>query len=283
VTGAVMQRNEGNFVGVGRLRLQYRTWEVADARAAVIVVHGLSEHSGRYEGFGEALAMHGCSTFAFDMRGHGNSEGRRGHVPHFGCLLQDLDRFRREVQGLIDVRTPLFLLGHSMGGLIALRYQEQYDAPFHGAIVVSPWLATAMPVPRWKVMLANALTRLLPALPFSAGIDAKQLSRDPAVVAAYAADPLVHDRITPRLFVEASSAMGLAFQGADRISAPLLFLIAGSDGIVDTDRTIAFARSLSAADVTIHVFAGHYHELLNEPDREDVIDELADWMMGRLA
>jgi alpha-beta hydrolase superfamily lysophospholipase len=278
-----MHRGEGSLPGVGRLRLRYRSWEIAEPHAAVLLIHGLAEHSGRYEGAARAFAARAISSFAFDLRGHGLSDGRRGHANRFDSFLQDLDRFRREVQGVLDAGTPLFLLGHSMGGLIALRYLEEYDAELAGAIVISPWLATALPVPRWKVTMGNALGRLLPALPFRAHIDAAALSRDPAIVRGYRDDPLVHDRITPRLFVEVSKAMGLVTLRSDRLRAPVLFLLPGSDRLVDTDRTLAFTAHLPAALVTVKVYPGHFHELLNEPDRNDIVRDACDWIEQRIA
>lgn len=273
---------EGSFQGVGGVRLRYRALEVAQPRAALIVVHGLGEHSGRYESFAEAMTASGVSTYAYDQRGHGLSEGRRGHVGRFYMFLQDLDRFVREVGGLIDVNLPLFLLGHSMGGLVALRYLEEYDTRFNGAIILAPWLGTAADVPRWKTTLAGVFTRILPSIPFSNGIDPDALSRDPEVAQAYRDDPLVHDRITPRLFTEASVAMGAVQRRVDRIRTPLLIMVPDADRIVDAQRTLAFARSLPPDDVTVRVYPGHYHELLNEPDRAATIRELRDWLIARV-
>lgn len=282
IPASAISRNEGFLQGVGRLRLFYRTWEVVNARAAVIVVHGLAEHSGRFDELGLRLGAAGHSTFALDLRGHGVSEGRRGHVPHFDAFLQDLDRFRREVQGLVRVELPLFLLGTSMGGLIALRYLEEYETPFRGAIAVSPWLATSMPVPRWKINIANALNRVLPALPLALGIDPTVLTRDPKLVQARRDDSLVHDRITPRLFAESATAMGLAFQRADRIHTPLLFLLAGDDQLVDTQKSLAFSRTIRSAPVTVKLYPGYYHEVMNEVDRGIVFTDLRDWLGTRL-
>jgi alpha-beta hydrolase superfamily lysophospholipase len=278
----VIRRSDGTIVGVRGSRLSYRTWEAANARAALVIVHGFGEHSGRYAEFGERMAGYGISTFAMDVRGHGLSEGRRGHVSSFDVFLQELDRFRREVEGLADFRIPLFLLGHSFGGLIALRYQEEYNTRFDGAIISAPWLATAVHVPRWKVNAAQSLSRLLPALPFRAGIRAEHLSHDPDIVEAYRADPLVHDRITPRLFTELSTAMGLALQRSDRIQEPLLFMVAGEDRLVDTERSLTFARSITAADITIRVYPGYYHEILNEVDRAVIHREIRDWIAARV-
>lgn len=272
-----MRKSEGYLNGVGDVRLFYRSWEIPRARAAFAVVPGLGDHSGRWEAFAELLTTFGYSTYALDVRGHGLSEGRRGHVTRFEVLLQDVDRFRREVQGLTDVGTPLFLLGHSMGGLIALRYLEEFEAGLAGGILSSPWLATAMPVPRWKANLANALNRIAPAVPIDSGLNPDHISRDLTVVQAYKDDPLVHSRITPRLFAEASIAMGLALQRSDRIKVPVLFMIAGTDKIVSTARSEAFARSLSARDVTIRVYTESYHEVLNEPDRTRALHDLRDW------
>jgi lysophospholipase len=275
-------RNNGFFEGVGRLRLHFESFEVPNAAAAVLVVHGLAEHTGRYEALAASFGARGISTFTFDLRGHGGSEGRRGHVGRFDMFLQDLDRFRREVGGLVRSRTPLFLLGHSMGGLIALRYLQEYDAAFHGAIITSPWLGTIMTVPRWKVLLGTLLERVLPSLPLRAGVRAEDLSHDPDIVARYREDPLVHDRITPRLFREVSTAMGLVSQRSGRIAIPLLFLIAGADRIVDADRAASLARTLADGDVAVHVLPGQYHEVLNEREREATIALITGWIFDRL-
>lgn len=277
-----MRSSDGYFDGVGGLRLYYRAWEQPRARAAIVVVHGLGDHSGRYESFANAMAAYGFSVFAFDLRGHGLSDGRRGHVQRFECLLQDVDRFRREVAGLIDYGCPVFILGHSMGGLIALRYLEAFDVPVAGGVIVAPWLATAMPAPAWKVKLAKTLNRVLPALPFNSGLDPDHISRDLTVVQAYRDDPLVHSRITPRLFSEATTAMLLARQRGDRIKVPLLFLLAGGDRIVSTAVGEAFARSLSPRVATVRVYTGFFHEVLNEPDRATVFNELRDWLAARV-
>jgi alpha-beta hydrolase superfamily lysophospholipase len=277
-----LRSSDGFFEGVGGLRLYYRAWELPRARAAIAIVHGLGEHGGRYESIAGRLSAYGFSTFALDLRGHGRSDGRRGHVKRFGAYLQDVDRFRRELHGLVDVGTPLFLLGHSMGGLIALRYLEEFDAQMRGGIIVSPWLASAWPVPRWKTALARMLNRVLPAFPFDTRLNPAALCRDPAIVHAYRDDALVHSRITPRLFDEASTAMGTALQRSDRIRVPLLFLLAGNDQIVSTHKSDAFARSLSARNVTIHVYSDFFHEVLHEPGAEAMRD-LRDWIADRLA
>lgn len=278
-----VSRNHGYVEGVRRIRLQYRSWEVSRARATLIFIHGLSDHGGRYEGFGERMAEFGCSTFILDLRGHGHSEGRRGHVQRFDVYLQDIERFRREVQGSTPPGKPTFLIGHSMGALIVLRYLQQYDPPFRGAVLSAPWLGTMVQVPRWKVTAARALDRVLPALPMPASIPSEYLSHDRTVVERYRHDPLVHGRITPRLFVETAEAMRLAVEQSDRVRVPLLVLLAGQDHLVDTRRALTFARSLRQTDVTVRVYPDFYHELFLEIEREIVYQDMRAWLMRRLA
>jgi len=279
---ANLQQNHGYFEAVGGVRLHYRTWEVAEARAALVVLPELTEHSGRYGELATSMATYGIATYALDLRGHGSSEGRRGHVPRFEVFLQDVDRFRREVQGLLDPFCPLFLVGQGLGGLIALRYLEEYEAPFRGAIALAPWLASALRLPRWKAAGAAFLSRLLPALPLTAGVRARDLSHDEDWVAGYLADPLVHDVITPRLFAEASAAMGLVLQRAERLTSPVLFLLPGSDRICDTDRAIASIRAFRRSDVTVRTFPGLYHDLLGEVERAAARTEMRAWLNARL-
>jgi alpha-beta hydrolase superfamily lysophospholipase len=276
-----VHESDGKFEGVGDLHLYYRTWESPRAHAGLIVVHGLSDHSGRFTTLGLRMAAAGINVYALDLRGHGVSEGRRGHSDRFDYYLQDLDRFRWEVECITASNLPLFMLGHSMGGLIALRYIEEYETSLRGSIITSPWLATGPSIPRWKIVGAGMLNKLLPSLPIDAGIDADFISHDPLIVSQYREDPLVHGKITPRLFSEASTAMGLVLSRSDRIRMPLLFLLAGDDLIVDTRKSEAFARSLAAPDVTVHVLPNYYHEVLNDFDRAQAFKEIREWIAGR--
>jgi alpha-beta hydrolase superfamily lysophospholipase len=278
---AAVHESDGKFEGVGGLHLYYRAWECEQATAGLIVVHGLSDHSGRYADLGARLASNRINVYSFDLRGHGASEGRRGHAPRFDYFLQDVERFRREVESLTAGAVPLFILGHSMGGLITLRYIEEYDVPLRGAILTSPWLATGPSIPKWKILGAGMLNKILPSLPIDAGIDPEFISHDPVVVANYREDPLVHRKITPRLVMEASAAMGLALHRSDRIRMPLLFLLAGDDQIVDTPRSESFARSLSVPDVTVRALPDYYHEVLNDFDRAQALKEIRAWINGR--
>jgi alpha-beta hydrolase superfamily lysophospholipase len=272
----------GYLQGVDRLRLHYRAWEADRPRGALLVVHGMFEHSRRYQELGAFMAESGLSTYALDLRGHGASEGRRGHVRRFELFLQDLDRFRREIEGLVPPGTPIFLLGHSMGGLIALRYLEEYVAPIAAAVLTSPWLGTAIPVPRWKVVLGGILNEAMPAFPFPFRIDAATLSHDDERVADYREDQDIHTTITPRLFAEISAAIHLALQRGDRIDVPVHMLLAGDDRLVDTARSLAFARSLNPERVTVEVVDGLFHELLQERERGRIMGVIRGFFLDRL-
>lgn len=265
-----------------RVRLHRLGWTPpGPPLATLLIVHGLSDHGARYEAVARTLVAAGIAVQTYDLRGHGRSGGARGHAPHFDVLLQDLDRVRGVVADEA-ADAPLFLLGHSMGGLIAIRYLEEHPDAFQGAVIVSPWLGTAVDPPAWKVGLARVLNRVAPRLPFRARIPAAFLSHDPAIVRGFEEDPLAHDVITPRLWSEVTAAIELAFARADRIRVPVLFLLAGDDRIVDTARSREFGASLPGDRADVRVLDGRYHEILNETDAADSLAAIVAWIRARV-
>lgn len=282
MTSGAMESGESRHVaGVGGTRLHYRAWEVESPRAAVLVLHGLFEHSRRYTELAGVLGDAGVSTFALDLRGHGASRGRRGHVRRFEWFLDDVDRFLADVRTGLPDGLPCFLLAHSMGGLVGIRWLEERDPDLEGAVITSPWLALADPPSPWLEALARTLSRVLPIVPIPAGLDADDLSHDPERVADYRQDPAIYSSLTPRLLTEALDAGKEAFRRKDRLDVPLLFVLAGDDRIVATDRATALAGSLEG-DVTIDVRPGYYHEVLQETERGAVMTEIVEWMEARL-
>lgn len=273
-------RCRGFLTGIGGLRLHYRTWEAADPAAAVLVIHGLSDHAGRYADVADVLIGEGFSAFALDLRGHGASEGRRGHVRNFACLLQDVDRFLREVTALTGRDTPLFFFGHSLGGLIVLRYLAAFRPAIRGAVVSSPWIDTAR-LSGWQRTAVHALSRVLPALPLRSGIRAEDLSHNTEAVRAYNRDPRVHNTITPRLYTEAERA-GARVLRHKQFRVPLLFMLAGADRVVDTAASVRLAKGMDTATTTVKVYPGRFHEIWNETDSQAVIADLVAWMRERL-
>lgn len=275
-------RERSEHVDADGVRLHYRVWEADQPRAALMVVHGLFEHSRRYRELGRVMSDAGVSTYALDLRGHGASGGRRGYVRRFGVFLDDVDRWVRAVDSALPDALPRFMLFHSLGGLIGIRYLEEHQPLLAGAIISSPWLRLSEPSAAWKRVLAGILDRVFPTLPFPSDLDPDLLSHDPERVADYRGDPRIYSTITPRLWSEASDAGERAFEQQDRLDLPLLLLLAGDDRIVDTGRSVELAQSLTG-DVTIRVLNGYYHEVLQEVDRAAVMAEIVDWIEARLA
>ena len=265
------------------LKLQLREWPCAHARATVLIVHGLGEHIGRYEPVAAQLLRSGRSVVGYDQRGHGASEGARGALNQPDDLLADLalviDAVRRQHPG------PLTLLGHSMGGAVAARFVsgglENTPAPawfrsVDALVLSSPALDPGMSGAQ-KFALA-VLGRLAPNLAVGNGLKPDWISRDAAVVKAYLDDPLVHDRITPKLarFIAAGGAFVRAHAAQWRV--PTLLLYAGADRCVAPAGSAAFVAAAPPGVVTARVFPALFHEIFNEPEQAEVLAALAAWL-----
>jgi len=258
-------------------RLHHHLWSAQRPRAALLVSHGLGEHGGRYAALARDLVGRGISVCAVDHRGHGKSGGGRAFVRRFEEYVEDLETVRRSVAETHFAGLPLLFLGHSLGGLIALRHLAAHPDAFPGAILSAPLLGVAVKAPRWKVAASGTLSKVLPWLPISNEIDPSELSHDPAYVRSYREDPLNHDKITPRLFTEMMAHVGRAFDEADRLPRPLLFVVPTADTVVDETAVLRFAEALPG-DVTIRRYEGFRHEAHNEVDRERVIGDIAAWI-----
>lgn len=268
------------------LALELRDWPRPAARGCVVLVHGLGEHIGRYLQVAALLATWGWSVLGYDQRGHGGSAGPRGQLASAADLLLDLslvvDEARRRHAG------PLVLLGHSMGGLVAARFVAEglesapaaWHRPVEGLVLSSPALDTGMR-PAQKLLLA-LLGPLMPNLAVGNGLQPAWISRDAGVVAAYVADPLVHDRIAPRLarfIVDAGVFVQLR---AARWRVPTLLVYAGSDRCVAPAGAAAFAAAAPKEVVTSRAFEPLFHEIFNEPEQAEVFAVVRDWL-GRIA
>ena len=266
------------------LVLQGRAWPCRDARGTIVIVHGLGEHIGRYEHVAASGNARGWCIVSYDQRGHGASEGGRGRLGDGDDLLRDLAVVLDTVRAEPGFIAPLVLLGHSMGGTVAARFVAGgLEAPVpawwravDALVLSSPALDTGM-TPIQKAMLAT-LGPLTPNLAVGNGLKPEWISRDPAVVAAYVADPLVHDRIAPRLarfIVDAGVAVRAL---APRWKLPTLLLYAGSDRCVAPAGSAAFAAAAPKGVVTTQVFAPLFHEIFNEPEQAEVLSVLGAWL-----
>ncbi|HEU0015145.1 MAG TPA: alpha/beta hydrolase [Longimicrobium sp.] len=262
--------------------LYVQSWLAAAPRAHLLVSHGLGEHGGRYGSYTDALVPLGISVHALDHRGHGLSGGRRGHVRRFRDFVDDFEAFRLRVTAEHAGGRPVFLLGHSMGGLIAIRHLQSYPgAPWAGAILSSPLVGVGVQAPWWKVAAAGVLSRIAPALRLGNEIDAADLSSAPGYAEAYRADPLVHPYITPRLYTEMVSAIGAAFAERERIRPPLLVLSPQADRIVLPAAVGQWAEGMHG-DVELVRYDGFRHESHNEVERARAVGDVARWLERRI-
>ena len=254
--------------------LHVRRWPpTGEPWATVLMVHGIGEHSGRYERTGRLLAEAGLDVHAFDIRGHGLSGGRRVYVRRWEDFLDDLEVRLRAVR---EPGRPLVLFGHSMGALIALTYACS-DRPAPDLLVLSaPPLGAAVPV--WQRSLAPILSRLAPTLVLANPISGDQLSRDPAVGTAYFADPLVQPRSTARLGAELLKAMKRGRAGLGRLNVPTLVIHGGADTLVPTRVSEPLA---AIPGVERRVLPGLRHETLNEPEGPQVVAAIVEWLRAQ--
>ena len=264
------------------LTLYVREWPHADARGTVLIVHGLGEHIGRYEHVAAHLLRTGHRVIGYDQRGHGLSQGARGRLRHTEDLLRDLarviDAVRERHAG------PLLLLGHSMGGLVAARMvagglepiTPEWHREVDALLLSSPALDAGMSGA--QKLLLSVLGPLAPNLAVGNGLKPDWVSRDPAVVKAYVDDPLVHDRITPRLARFIVDAGEFVRAHAAQWYLPTLLLYAGSDRCVAPGGSAAFAAAVPRGLLTAQAFAPLFHEIFNEPEQAEVFAVLAAWL-----
>ena len=259
-----------------------RDWPSADARGTIVIVHGLGEHIGRYAHVAARLNANRWSVVGYDQRGHGASPGERGRIAGGDDLLADLAAVVDAVRA--EASAPLVLLGHSLGGLVGARFvagalespRPAWQRDVDALVLSSPALDIGMTGAK-RAVLAT-LEALTPNLGIGNGLDATGISRDAAVVAAYRADPLVHDRIAPRLVRFLADAGPTVLALAPRWQVPTLLLYAGSDRLVVPAGSAAFAAAAPAALVTARPFASLFHEIFNEPEQDEVLAVLTAWL-----
>jgi alpha-beta hydrolase superfamily lysophospholipase len=257
-------------------RIAYRAWPKTGATITLAVVHGLGEHAGRYAAFAEAMAKRGFGTFAMDLRGHGLSGGQRGHVGSWSEWLDDIGAFLGVVE--THVGGEVVPLGHSFGGAAML--SAAIDDRLRGAqrfIVSSPALRARVAVPGWKKALGGATSRVVPRLALSNGVDAGTLSRIPEVVASYRNDPLVHPKISSRMYTEWQNATQDILRRASQIRLPFLIVTGTSDQLIDPAGSEELHRRAPAKS-ELHLLAGRYHESFNDTGRDEVFDLIAHWL-----
>jgi alpha-beta hydrolase superfamily lysophospholipase len=257
-------------------------------RARLAFVHGFGEHGGRYVRTLRWFAARGVDAYCLDLRGHGRSGGRRTFVRRWAEFTDDVEAYLAhvEAQHAPDKRTPLVVVGHSMGGLVVARTLEERRGrlpALAGAVLMSPFLRVKMPLPAWKTSAGRFLSRWLPWFRIPADVDVSHLSRDPAVGQAYLADPLVEKGATARWYTEAMAAQEAAFAGAASLDLPILLMHGEDDCVVDVEGTRRLHGLVASADKELRTWPGGRHELLNETNKDEVCAHLLAWLERRLS
>ncbi len=266
----------------GMPELFLRAWEPEKTvRAVMVLIHGLGEHSGRYGGdFASFYTKSGLAILAPDLPGHGQTKGKRGHIAQTAMFLDYLDLLVGEANRRYPGK-PLFIYGHSMGGLITLWYTLDRHPQTAGVIVTSPAIAIHDPVPGPKKVMAQIMDKLMPAFSMENGLAANLLSRDPQVVQAYKDDPLVHSRISARLGLMMIGQGQWIFAHAPENQNNLLAMIGSEEGIVSKDAVDQFCKI--APRVTYKVWPNLFHEIHNEAEKQEVFDFTLDWIDKAMA
>ncbi|MHB8628259.1 MAG: alpha/beta hydrolase [Aggregatilineales bacterium] len=270
----------------GRSLLAAICWQpdTGQERAVIVLAHGYGEHFGRYIHVAEYLTQQGYLVYAFDHRGHGETHRHQaartplGYYDQFRVLVDDLNAVIQQTHAE-HVNQPLFLFGHSMGGLIAAYATILDSSLLRGLILSAPAIAASADVPVVQKLIGRTLSRIAPQAGAVPRISSSMLSRDPDVGRAYDADPKVaHTKMTARVGVEMVNASDYVLDNADKISLPILIMHGSSDRIVNPKSSQMLYDRVHSADKTLKIYEGFYHESLNEIGKERVLADLASWL-----
>lgn len=246
------------------------------ARAGLVLIHGFGEHSGRYANLVTALNQRGIAIYSMDNRGHGRTPGKRGFIHSWDELREDV-RSLIQLTAVNEPGVPIFLMGHSLGGLIAFEYALHYPGGLRGLILSAPGLSAENLSPL-VLKISALLSRIWPSLGIPAGLNSTAISRDPAVVAAYQTDPLIHSLTTPRLATEGIQAIRYVHRHAPELKLPLLMLHGDADRIVPSHATRSVFNTVTSSDKRYISYPGSYHEPHNDLDWQQVVTDVGDWI-----
>lgn len=274
-----MESETGTFEGRGRVQIAWRFGKPSGTpRGLVVISHGVAEHMDRYRHVEAALSAAGYATFIIDHRGHGASGGPRVFVKRFEEYVADLDLAIARAKGKVASGTKTFLLGHSMGGLIAIEHLLTHPGVVNGAVLSGPALGLSLKVPAWKDALGKVMSAAWPGLAIPTGVDPSFVSRDPAVVKAYASDPRVTKKATARWYTELLAAQADANARALEVKTPFLLVVGGQDKLTSVTAIEKWFPLAGAADKTIIPYPALYHEVLNEPEKDVVLGDIVRWL-----
>jgi acylglycerol lipase len=279
---AGMQHHESFFKDSGNRQIFYQSWlPETDPGAVLLVVHGFAEHSGRYMNLVNRFVPKGYAVYAFDHQGHGRSEGIRAYVKRFEEYTDMLVQFREIVQEKQKDK-PLFLIGHSMGGLIGALHLISHQDGLSGAILSGPGVKAPDNISAVTIFAGKMISSIMPRMGMIK-LEEDAVSRDAGVVEAYKDDPLVyHGKITARLGAEMLKAMGRVQAEANKITLPILILQGTDDHLVDPSGAQMLYEKVSSVDKKVIFYEGFYHEVFNEPEHERVLNDVEKWLESHI-
>jgi alpha-beta hydrolase superfamily lysophospholipase len=277
-----MKHQEGYFKGVREANIYYQSWlPEGEPRGVLLIVHGLAEHSGRYGNVVNHFVPLGYAVYGIDHLGHGKSEGERVHVKSFDDYTNTLKAYFDKVRGSQPGK-PIFLVGHSMGGLIGATYLLDHQAELAGAVLSGPAVKIPNHVTPAMLFVGKILSALIPKFGLVA-LEADGVSRDPSVVQAYVSDPLVHrGKMTARLAAEMLKTMQTITAQAARVTLPILIVQGSADRLVNPAGAQMLYDAVSSVDKEIKIYDGLYHEVFNEPEHDKVLRDVEIWLEAHL-
>jgi alpha-beta hydrolase superfamily lysophospholipase len=273
--------SDGTFRTGSGAKIFYRHWAPAEPRAVILLSHGLAEHSGRYEEFASVFGDAGFAIYAVDFPGHGNSDGKRGHIGNFGeytNVLGELTSLARSAHPDL----PFVLFGHSMGGLIAADFLLQHQSKFVAAVMTGAAIRSPQQPSGFVLFVNKIIAAVAPQLGVLR-MDASAISRDPQVVSDYENDPLVYrGKASAALVTAIFSAMNRVVENADSIRLPILIMHASEDRLASVEGSNLLHEKISSEDKKLVIYEGLYHEILNEPERQTVMADILQWLESRI-
>jgi alpha-beta hydrolase superfamily lysophospholipase len=275
------QQRESNLAVGENIRLSARIESPPQPRGCIVISHGFGEHSGRYDKLVQTFIAIGLTTIRYDLRGHGQSGGKRGHVSSYDVYLDDLGRVI-ELARDVEPTLPIFIFGHSMGGGLVLNYALRRGGKLAGVIASGPWLRLAFQPPAWKVLLARLIAGVLPTMSMPTNLDITKLSHDPEVAKSIEHDSLTNPVISAAAFLALVQAGKYALSHAAELRLPLLLMHGGDDAVTDIRASETFFAAAGVDDKTFKRWEGMYHETLNEIGSEPVFQAIVDWLKPRL-
>ena len=258
------------------INLFIRNHSIRESNKVILLIHGLGEHSGRYLNLIQDFNDKNISVFTMDIRGHGKSEGKRGHSPFYDQLMSDIQYFIQHVGNVIS-NQKYFLYGHSMGGNLVINYSLKKDEKINGIIATSPSIKPIVKLSKIKLFMAKLFQKVMPSLTLNNGLDINGISRNLQVVENYMNDPLVHDQVSVQLAIDIINSGIYALENSQDIEVPMLIFHGKKDHLTSYNSSKELVEN-SKSNIKFIGFKDAYHEIHNEPEKEELLMHIFDWI-----